>query len=83
MTLRYTTSDYPQNLVVDRMSMKCLTQENWPFPGLSEANLHVPEPRVAQHVVSTGHYYGYTNGHFSLLTLSIPLVCNPVPLFPR
>ena len=25
MTLRYTTSDYPQNLAVDCMTMRCLT----------------------------------------------------------
>ena len=25
MTLCYTTSDYPQNLVVNRMTMRCLT----------------------------------------------------------
>ena len=26
MPLRYTISDYPQNLVVDRMTMRCLTR---------------------------------------------------------
>ena len=48
MTLRYTTSNYLQNLVVDRMTMRCLTRPPRTCDGATlngdsmEVNVDVP-----------------------------------------